>query len=55
MANWNEIKKTLRNKIIQLNDNKEWIAIGKQEDVINRLEVKLGKTREAILKIMNEL
>jgi hypothetical protein len=55
MANWNEIKETLRNKIIQLTDNKGWIAIEKQEDLLNKLEVKLGKSREAIVKIMNEL
>jgi hypothetical protein len=55
MADWNEIKETLRKKIIQLTGNKVLIVIEKQDDLISKLEVKLGATREAIVKIIKEL
>jgi hypothetical protein len=55
MADWNEIKEQLKTKIIQLTDNKILIATEKQEDLIHKLEVRLGKTREVILKILAQL
>jgi hypothetical protein len=55
MADWNEIKEQLKIKIIHLTDNKILIASEKQEDLIHKLEVRLGKTREVILKILAQL
>jgi hypothetical protein len=55
MADWNEIKERLKIKIIELTDNKILVASEKQEDLIHKLEVRLGKTREVILKILAQL
>jgi hypothetical protein len=55
MANWNETKERLRSKIVALTDNKVLIALEKRDDLISKLAVKLGKTREAIVKIIKDL
>jgi len=55
MADWTETKEKLRGQIIRLTDNKVLIDIGSREELISRLEIKLGKTREVIARIIKDL
>jgi hypothetical protein len=55
MANWDETKERLKKQLRKITDNNLLIVKEKQEEVLVRLEAKLGQTREAILKIISEL
>jgi hypothetical protein len=55
MANWDEIKKGLKQKITEISDIKTSLLKEMPDDLLTRLERKLGKSREAILKIISEL
>jgi hypothetical protein len=55
MANWDETKERLKTKIVQLTDYSVSIALEKREDLISKLEIKLGKTRAAIVQLIKEL
>lgn len=52
---WNETKGKLKQIFVILTDNDLLIGIGKQDEMLRRLQVKLGKTKEEILKIIAEL
>lgn len=53
--NWHETKEKLKHKFAKLNDNDLLFVDGKQEDVVRKLQVKLGKSKEEILKIIATL
>lgn len=55
LANWNVTKGKLKQKFATLTDNDVLLVEGKQEEFIGRLQVKLGKTKEEILKLIAEL
>jgi hypothetical protein len=55
MVNWDETKERLKEKIITLTDDNLLFVKEKQEKLLSRLEVKLGQTREAIIKIISKL
>ena len=55
MVNWEETKEKLKRKISTLTDDNLLPAIEKQEELLSRLEAKLGQTREAIIKIISKL
>ena len=55
MANWDETKARLKQKISELTDDNLLFAKEKQEKLLCRLEGKLGQTREAIIKIISNL
>ncbi|MBI3520878.1 MAG: CsbD family protein [Bacteroidetes bacterium] len=54
-GNWNEIKGKLKQKFAILTDKDLLLAEGKQDELIGRLQIKLGKTKEEMHKIISEL
>jgi uncharacterized protein YjbJ (UPF0337 family) len=54
-GNWNEIKGKLKQKFSMITDNDLLFVEGKQDEMLGRLQVKLGKTKEEIHKLISEL
>lgn len=54
-SNWNEIKEKLKYKFGMLTESDLLLAEGKQEEMLNRLQTKLGRTKDEIRKIISEL
>ena len=54
-GNWNEIKGKLKQKFAILTDSDLLLISGKQDELIGRLQVRLGKTKEEMHKIITEL
>jgi len=54
-GNWNETKGKLKQKFAILTDSDLLLAEGKQDELIGRLQIKLGKTKEEMHKIISEL
>jgi uncharacterized protein YjbJ (UPF0337 family) len=54
-GNWNEIKGKLKQRYATLTDNDLIFAEGKKEEMFGRLQVKLGKTKEELHKIISDL
>ncbi|MBK9248295.1 MAG: CsbD family protein [Ignavibacteria bacterium] len=52
---WNEIKGRLKTKFATLTDNDLMFAEGKKDELIGKLQVKLGKTKEEIHKVIEGL
>ena len=52
---WNEQKGILKQKFAQLTDNDFLFVEGKKDEMIGKLQLKLGKTREEIQKIIDEI
>lgn len=55
LGNWNETKGKLKQKFASLTDSDVLFAEGKQDELIGRLQVKLGKTKEEMYKVLSEL
>jgi uncharacterized protein YjbJ (UPF0337 family) len=54
-GNWNEIKGKLKQKYAMLTDNDLLLVEGKQDEMLGRLQTKLGKTKEELHKLISEL
>ena len=54
-GNWNEQKGRLKQKFAILTDNDVLFIEGKKEEMLGRLQVKLGKTKEELQKIIAAL
>lgn len=54
-GNWNETKGKLKQKFAELTDNDVLMEEGKQDEMLGRLQIKLGKSKEELHKIINEL
>jgi uncharacterized protein YjbJ (UPF0337 family) len=54
-GNWNEQKGKLKQKFAILTDDDLMFAEGKQEELFGKLQIKLGKSKEELLKIISEL
>ncbi len=54
-GNWNETKGKLKQQFAMLTDNDLMLIEGKQDELIGRLQIKLGKTKEELRKIISEL
>ena len=52
---WNETKGKLKQKFAMLTDNDLLLMEGKQDEMLGRLQAKLGKTKDEINKIIAEL
>ena len=52
-GNWNETKGKLKQKYAILTDNDVLLVEGKQEEMLGRLQIKLGVTKEEIHKIIS--
>jgi uncharacterized protein YjbJ (UPF0337 family) len=55
IGTWNEQKGKLKQKYAMITDNDLMFAEGKKEEMLGRLQIKLGKTKEELLKIIEEL
>jgi uncharacterized protein YjbJ (UPF0337 family) len=54
-GNWNEQKGKLKQKFAVLTDNDLMFEEGKKEEMFGKLQIKLGKTKEELHKIIAEL
>lgn len=54
-GNWNEIKGKLKQKFATLTDNDLLLIEGKQDELLGRLQIKLGKTKEEIHTIISNM
>lgn len=52
-GNWNEQKGRLKMKFASLTDNDLMFAEGKKEEMLGKLQIKLGKTKEELHKILS--
>ncbi|HMJ68227.1 MAG TPA: CsbD family protein [Cyclobacteriaceae bacterium] len=52
---WNELKGKLKQKYGQLTDDDLTFAEGKDDELLGRLQKRLGKTKEEIRKELEEL
>jgi uncharacterized protein YjbJ (UPF0337 family) len=54
-GNWNKQMGKLKVKFASLTDNDLLFAEGKKEEMLGRLQIKLGKTKEELHKIIAAL
>lgn len=54
-GNWNEFKGKLKQKYANLTDDDLAFNEGKEDELIGRLQTKLGKSNEEIRRILSEL
>jgi uncharacterized protein YjbJ (UPF0337 family) len=54
-GSWNEQKGKLKQKFVILTDNDLLFETGKKEEMLGKLQVKLGKTKEELHKIIEGL
>ncbi|MGZ4048245.1 MAG: CsbD family protein [Bacteroidia bacterium] len=54
-GNWNEAKGKLKQRFASLTDNDLLFTEGKQEELLGRLQIKLGKTKAEIRKLISDL
>ena len=54
-GNWDEQKEKLKEKFAALTDNDILFKEGTKDEMISKLQKKLGKTREELLKIIEGL
>lgn len=53
--NWNDSKEKLQTKFSTLTDNDLWFEEGKRYVMLNRIQIKLGKTNEEMREILYAL
>ena len=53
-GNWNELKGKLKQKFATLTDDDLLFAEGKKDEMMGKLEKKLGKSKEDLHKIISE-
>jgi uncharacterized protein YjbJ (UPF0337 family) len=51
-GNWNEQKGKLKQQYANLTDDDLLFADGKKDEMLGKLQIKLGKTREELNKVM---
>ena len=54
-GNWNEQKGKLKQKFANLTDDDLLFAEGKKDEMLGKLQIKLGKSKEEMHKILSEL
>jgi uncharacterized protein YjbJ (UPF0337 family) len=54
-GNWNEIKGKLKQKYGQLTDDDLTFAEGKEDEMLGRLQKRLGRTKEDLRRELEEL
>ena len=53
-GNWNETKGKLRQKYGELTDDDLQFSEGKEEELVGRLQKKLGKDKDEVRRIISE-
>jgi uncharacterized protein YjbJ (UPF0337 family) len=54
-GNWNEVKGKLKQKYAQLTDQDLLFAEGKDDELLGRLEKKLGKKKDDIRRLIAQI
>jgi uncharacterized protein YjbJ (UPF0337 family) len=54
-GDWNTLKGKLKQQFAELTDNDVLLVEGKEDELLGRLQKKLGKTKAEILKQISEL
>ncbi|MFZ1290567.1 MAG: CsbD family protein [Melioribacteraceae bacterium] len=54
-GNWNEVTGKLKQQFANLTDDDLLYAKGKEEELLGKLQVKLGKTKEELRKIISKI
>lgn len=54
-GNWEEQKGRLKQKFAALTDNDLLFVKGKKEEMLGKLQIKLGKSKEDLIKIIGQL
>jgi len=54
-GNWNELKGKLKQQYGQLTDDDLIFAEGKEEELLGRLQKRLGKDKEEVRRIIEEI
>lgn len=54
-GNWDEQKGKLKQKFAALTDDDLLFAEGKKDEMYGKLQIKLGKTKEELHKILSDL
>lgn len=54
-GDWNATKGKLKQKFAMLTDSDMLLIEGKQDEMLGRLQIKLGKTKEELQKLITEL
>ncbi len=54
-GNWNQTKGKLKQKFARLTDSDLLLVEGKQDEMLGRLQSRLGKTKEEIHRLISEL
>ena len=54
-GNWNETKGILKQKFAMLSDSGMLQSEKRKDEMVGRLQLKLGKTRDEIIKLLSEL
>lgn len=55
LGNWNQTKGKLKQKYAELTDSDLLLIEGKQDEMLGNIQVKLGKTKEELHKIIEAL
>lgn len=55
LGNWKELKGKLKQKYAMLTDDDVLLVEGKHDELLGRLQAKLGKTKEELHDIINKL
>lgn len=54
-GNWNQIKGKLKQEYADLTDDDLTLKEGKEDELVGRLQEKLGKTRDEVIKLIKDL
>lgn len=54
-GNWNEMKGKLKQKFAVLTDNDLMYTLGKKDEMLGRIQIKIGKSKEELDKILASL
>lgn len=54
-GNWNELKGKLKQKFAMLTDNDLMFEEGKKDEMLGKIQIKVGKTKEEFQKILSEI
>ena len=52
---WNEVKGKLKQKYAQLTDDDLTYAVGQEDELLGRLQKKLGKQKDELIKLISDL
>ena len=54
-GNWNELKGKLKQKFADLTDDDLLYVEGKEDEMLGKLQIKLGKSSDEVRKLISEL